>query len=344
MEEEVNTTAAVLPTVCASGKIKDLDSVSPDLVASKGDLLVSFENKYSTDSNFLPRIPITHLEHDIDWQTCDDNIKIEAFNPSTMVFAGRQRKGGAQLVDETEDPSLHIHIAMDLGTPFSAAISLPSDVSGVIDVVKAVSNEQMVDFWQRRLGAIKSIKQSIKNENGERYESTPSVIRNATGVIDIPLWSYLIRAFDLRNPLWMSQFASGFPIVGPLSQNRLYATKSISAEVVDSAGSIDNLFIADGKRFRERAFPSNLKRAQTLRAESCDRRDLGFLGPPGKLSPCGTFIDCPGKVVNICFRFPLDQREKIRDIDDFRQAEINKYCFIDTPISLPSWGHIAKNV
>ena len=81
-----------------------------------------------------------------------------------MVFAGLQRKGAPHLIRETKGPSLHIHQTVGLKTPFTDGISLPSDVSEAIDVVKALSYEQMVDFRNRRLVAIKSTKLSIKRK------------------------------------------------------------------------------------------------------------------------------------------------------------------------------------
>ena len=150
----------------------------------------------------------------------------------------------------------HIKLALDLKTPFAHAIALPSDVSEAIEAVNVVSNEQMIDFWKRRIDTIRSTKQSIANANREWYDSTPDIIRKATGVIDIPLWSYLIRAFDMGNPLWATQFDFGFPIVCHLSQNRLYASKPISEEDISSAGSIDNLYLTANKRFFRAIPPS----------------------------------------------------------------------------------------
>ena len=75
---------------------------------------------------------------------------------------------------------------------------------------------------------------------------------------------------------------------------------------------------------------------------SCGPTKYRRSGAPGKLNSNGEFHDVHSRKANFCFRIPSGQQDKIRAIDDFKQAEINNFCFIDTPISLPSWDHIAR--
>lgn len=56
------------------------------------------------------------------------------------------------------------------------------------------------------------------------------------------------------------------------------------------------------------------------------------------------FIDNANKIDNFRFRFPISKRDKIRDTDHFKQAEINRLRCIPTPISRPSWDRIANMV
>ena len=75
--------------------------------------------------------------------------------------------------------------------------------------------------------------------------------------------------------------------------------------------------------------------AKKLWDEAMAQGELGWLGPPEEITDEWVFIDNPAKQVNFCFRSPIDQHGEIRDIDDFKQAGINRFCRIDTPIHFP---------
>ena len=70
----------------------------------------------------------------------------------------------------------------------------------VIDIDKKVSTAELESFWARRLTAFKAIKNAIIEEIKARYIESPTAIRKATWVIDVPLWSYIIRPFGIWGP------------------------------------------------------------------------------------------------------------------------------------------------
>ena len=170
----------------------------------------------------------------------------------------------------------------------------------VIDINKKVSAVDFESFWGRRLAAVSAIKSAIIDETQAWYNESPTAIRKATWVIDVPLWSYLIRSFGITDHRWMSQFVYGFPIIGKLSQNRLFATSSkidVASCTVDKPRS---LFRAAQERFRQREMPMKIASSKKLWEEDMSQVQLGWLGPPEKLADQGDFIDNPGKQVNFC--------------------------------------------
>ena len=225
-----------------------------------------------------------HLSIDQDWLDRNGNITLEAFRSSKFVFAGRQRDGVSQIIDELKCPATHIRRAMDLVSPFEEDIPLPNDVGETIDISKKVDVNDMPSSWKRRIDLLLLAKKSVACECKSWYNATPPSIKGATGVIDVPLWPYLIRAFGLGCHTWMAQFVFGFPIVGDSGQNRLFSP-SVD-EVLTPADSPNpcELFYTAKNQFKTRAKPMNATKSQLLRGEACDQRLEGWLASPGKLS------------------------------------------------------------
>ena len=119
---------------------------------------------------------------------------------------------------------------------------------GVTDITKAISARYLRLFWPRRTASIKPINRAISAESKERYRKKPQIIRNATGVIGVPLWSHLIRDFGIGNHRSAAQFVFGFGDAGHLGQNRLFSAKSITpdeSEMVSDHEAYFRLILAD---------------------------------------------------------------------------------------------------
>ena len=84
------------------------------------------------------------------------------------------------------------------------------------------------------------------------------------------------------------------------------------------------------------------KNARLLWTEALEQVSLGWLSEPLPISTKG---DVPGLQVgspNIAFRFGAEQQEKLRACDDIRPNIVNLCASVLTPITLPTWGHIAQ--
>ena len=94
-------------------------------------------------------------------------------------------------------------------------------------------------------------------------------------------------------------------------------------------------------RFRERS-RGQPKAADVLRADALEQVGRCWLGAPVCLDSAGRCVSDQARVINPVFRFHVFRSDKIRDIDDLRRGLVDRFCAIDPPNVLPSWGHIAE--
>ena len=71
---------------------------------------------------------------------------------------------------------------------------------------------------------------------------------------------------------------------------------------------------------------------------SLRRKKVGFF--PSPLGPDGRPFAWKSSRFSICFRFGVDQANKLRACDDLKHSMTNLACAARTPIQLVSWGHI----
>ena len=57
------------------------------------------------------------------------------------------------------------------------------------------------------------------------------------------------------------------------------------------------------------------------------------------LAEDGRLICDPTRPGNPAFRPPSAHPDKIRSVIDLKQGGLGRYCFVETPIQLPPWGH-----
>ena len=77
-------------------------------------------------------------------------------------------------------------------------------------------------------------------------------------------------------------------------------------------------------------------------ADALGQVSLGWLSDPLPISTKG---EVPGLQVgsaNIASTFGADQHEKLRACDDLRRSMVNLRTSVTTPITLPTWDHIAQ--
>ena len=128
--------------------------------------------------------------------------------------------------------------------------------------------------------------------------------------------------------------------MGVLSQGYVYPR---SSKLLPRPNNIEELFSTVRERFvtRSRVPPNH---ADSMWKEALGQVVRGRLGPPRKLNREGRFSDSPNEEINLVFRFPVFQSDKVRAIDDLKQGLVNEFCVIDSPIVLPSWGHVVEQI
>ena len=130
----------------------------------------------------------------------------------------------------------------------------------------------------------------------------------------------------------------GFPILGILSQaNAFPKADKLPPRPSDSSGIFDSV----KDRFRSRS-QNKPKAADLLRNEALEQVNRGWLGQPIELNNSGQSSIPRGEVFNPVFRFPVFQNDKVRAIDDLRHGLVNRFCVIDSPLTLPSWDHLVE--
>lgn len=103
-----------------------------------------------------------------------------------------------------------------------------------------------------------------------------------------------------------------------------------------------SLFETKEARFRGRSSRGVSAHAKQLWGEARLQVEKGWLRAPQPLDKSGNFRDLPDEKVNIAFRFGVLQSDKLRGCDDLKDSLTNETCYITTPITLPSWDHIAS--
>lgn len=91
-----------------------------------------------------------------------------------------------------------------------------------------------------------------------------------------------------------------------------------------------------------RALASGFPHDGQLWAEAMEQCACGWLAAPLPFDSDGNLLGSDFDAANLAFRFPVIQGAKIRACGDFKYGLIN-LCAADlTPITLPTWGHIAQ--
>lgn len=150
------------------------------------------------------------------------------------------------------------------------------------------------------------------------------------------LYSYRLRHFKLGSPGRITQFVYGFPILGRLSQATVYpiAEKSSSAPLCHQV-----LFDSARDRFRSRSIIPP-RQALPMWTEAMGQASLGRLGHPTEIDSPSRLVNDKSKDINIAFRPPAIQRDKVRTFGDLKRGLVNKCCAVDHPNALPSRGHV----
>ena len=129
----------------------------------------------------------------------------------------------------------------------------------------------------------------------------------------------------------------GFTTIGKIEQTGV----SPLAESKKPPPGLSGIWKGNLQRFQTRARASGLLNAAPLWGDALAQVSRGWHAPPTPYDLIGN-IPAWGVVGTIAdLRFGVDQVDKIRACDDLKYST-NQYCYVKTPIKLPTWDHIGQ--
>ena len=270
----------------------------------------------------------------------NDDVKLEHFQSSSRLYAGKQRKG---VIDEhLECLSMQEHIDKALSSPFflSLEVPLPLSIKEAATFIKDSPPELILNFWDEQLSSLDKLIMEASSLEHSWNALIPPEIAPAAGKLKLAAFMSLALQCDCGGSAWLQQFLFGFPLVGRLSQSHCYPTKL--KEASKKPVPIPKLFNTNASRFRDRASKSGFKNANALWSEALEQCEKGWLTRPFPLCSKGRPFVLENSKLNIAFRFGVAQGEKLRACDDLRHSHTNLSCVVETPIKLVSWDHLAE--
>ena len=114
------------------------------------------------------------------------------------------------------------------------------------------------------------------------------------------------------------------------------------SEMPKGPAPISTIWKTSVKRFKERARASGFKNAQLLWDEALSQVKEGWLSDPLEFNNEGDITYFSSGETNAAFRFGVSQGEKLRACDDLRRNLVNVCTAVLTPITLPTWDHLAQ--
>ena len=173
------------------------------------------------------------------------------------------------------------------------------------------------------------------------YRGARSCIQSATGTAHLSLLATLMGGAGIGGRARLSQFIYGFPTAGASSRRHTFAATSGNLPTIRD---LDFIFNDAERRFRDGAKHPDPNDAVADWGEIVEKMALrwadGLLG----LTDSGIPASDPESMINIAFGPPISRHVKTRACEDCENSNLNDFCAIKTPVSLPSWGHIHECV
>ena len=270
---------------------------------------------------------------------CNDSLFIPHYEPNAHTFSGKQRRGIVQTIDSATSYNEHIGFAERMQSPLSIDTPIPSDLGEVIDLIANNEANLITGFWESQLADFEVLSGKTRLVSDEWYKQTHPKIAPATGHINAALLAFLIQALEIGDQRWPSQFIHGFPLTGYICQSGVFPLQQEPlAELADPSA----LFLAASKRFLQRSKASHTPHRQYMWDETIKEQRKGWFNPPRKLNASGLLLGNLREPINPTFRFPIQQADKIRLIDDLKHSEVNRYTLVGSPITLPTWDLLVE--
>ena len=230
-----------------------------------------------------------------------------------------------------------VHKSMDRPSPFAEVPPIPEDIKRSINFLPSNDTAEIVAFWERQLGNLRSLISGREERSRAWYAYAPPELAKFRRRLPLDAWAALLQLCGLGGSTWLNQFAHGFPITGTLSQKFAFpaATQKLPAQL-----PLNTVLASNASRFASRAARTP-PQADLLWSEAMDQVARGWLDSPRLLNRSGAFADDLNAPLNVAFRFAVAQSSKVRACEDLKDSLTNRLCAAETPIALPDWDLLA---
>ena len=211
------------------------------------------------------------------------------------------------------EPMDFLKRAVEVGHPRSVAISLPEDLKSVVDWNR---EEPVYNVFKHRIDFVKywtDRAQKLKSADAELLNKAPVHLRGLLKGKRLALWQEMVDFFDYPDKRLVSDILHGFPITGWMPDSNVFPK-----EVKEPSLDVDTL------QSLSKGMNAHVK-AKVLAAGSNEMAAITWAETSKELEEGWMEVDKgPGDNAAWAMRFGLQQKEKVRVIDDFSIAGVNQ--------------------
>ena len=306
-------------------------AVCPDKVDWRNDSFV----KDSTLAHWSPKEIIPLISPPLG---AVDDVKLDHYQSPPLIFMGSQRKGVKDPFPNASSYLSHMEQATSSPFPLGAPCPLPTDVDKAVKFLKRLDKSGIEEFWADQMQLIKKMSAHPYCSSANWYSARPLFLRKAPTTLNVAIIAQLADFYGIGARNWLSQYISGFPISGTICQSMTFPLTETPDNPFPT--SIDSLLAESPAKFKTRS-ARKPPHAEALWLEATEQVAKGWLAAPRILNREGRFADAPNFPLINAFRFAVLQNEKIRACDDLLASGTNSSCSVLSPITLPSWEHVA---
>ena len=252
---------------------------------------------------------------------------------------GMQRKGILDPLPLADSYASHLKGALRSPFPLACEAPLPADFREALSWINTTSLPNIKAFWESQMSQLRGLALNPHCSSESWYKMRPTFFKSAPSSLNIALLAQLANFTGMGGARWLENYIKGFPITGTICQSGVFplTLKPDNPDPLD----IQTLLEDSIGRFKSRS-SRRPPHSQILWKEALAQVESGWLEQPRPLDSSGRFEDSPALPLVNAFRFAVVQGEKIRACDDLKASLTNRACKVITPISLPSWEHLAQ--
>ena len=260
-------------------------------------------------------------------------------NPQNCHSWELRKKGAKCPFRGASSYDAHMNQATKAPFPLSAPCPLPEEITKAIKFLLNADTDLIRSFWKEQIAHLIDLSAHPYCSSASWYTIRPKFLAEAPSALNVALLAQLCSFYQIGALEWLSQYIYGFPINAAVCQSLAFPM----------SGSPDNPYPVSKDSLMKDA-PCRLKarsgrrppHASVLWEEAMTQVQLGWLATPRLLSSSGRFADAPNFPINNAFRIAVVQNEKIRACDDLLASGTNSSCSVLSPITIPSWEHVAQ--